>query len=238
MSILEVHNIIKTFGPTRAVDGVSLTVHQGDSLSIVGESGCGKTTLAKIMLGLIKPDAGQITVAPHSLQMVFQDPYNSLDPLWQVRSILKEAFCHQKGLGTHEQEELMAKMLAAVGLGREVLNRFPHEFSGGERQRIAIARALLANPKVLILDEAVSALDTLVQKQIIRLLMKLKQELNLTYIFISHNLRIVRNFSDKIIVMHEGKIVEAGSQNNIFQKPCHPYTKQLLAAAFEYKVAP
>ena len=183
-------------------------------------------------MGLIKPDEGSIQAEVYSLQMVFQDPYQSLDPLWNVQEILKEALGRNKNLSSAQTQLRMEQMLDAVGLSSQVLMRFPHEFIGGERQRIAIARALLANPKVLVLDEAVSALDTLVQKQIIDLLKKLKQDFNLTFIFISHNLRLVRHFSDKIIVMYQGKIVEEGTVKSILQSPAHPYTQQLLQAAF------
>jgi peptide/nickel transport system ATP-binding protein len=231
MSVLKIQNVSKTFGRLRAVDDVSISLEQGDHLAIIGESGSGKTTLAKMMLGLIKPDEGSIESEAHSLQMVFQDPYQSLDPLWNVREILKEALWQKRDLSAREVQEKLEQILVAVGLSHQVLGRFPHEFSGGERQRIAIARALLASPKVLVLDEAVSALDTLVQKQIIGLLMKLKQEFDLTYIFISHNLRLVRNFSDKIVVMHQGKIVEEGMVRTVLRSPEHPYTKQLLQAA-------
>ena len=209
----------KSFGDLRAVDDVSISLEQGDHLAIIGESGCGKTTLAKMMMGLIKPDAGSIKAQAHSLQMVFQDPYQSLDPLWNVREILKEALWRKRSLSAAQIQEKLEQMLVAVGLSPQVLQRFPHEFSGGERQRIAIARALLADPQVLVLDEAVSALDTLVQKQIIDLLKKLKQDFNLTYIFISHNLRLVRNFSDKIVVMYQGKIVEEGRS----KASCNPH---------------
>ena len=228
MSVLHIQHVSKSFGGLRAVDDVSISLEQGDHLAIVGESGCGKTTLAKMMMGLISPDAGSIQAQAHSLQMVFQDPYQSLDPLWNVREILKEALWREP----RDDTKRMEQMLAAVGLSPQVLQRFPHEFSGGERQRIAIARALLASPKVLVLDEAVSALDTLVQKQIIDLLKKLKQDFNLTTIFISHNLRLVRNFSDKIVVMYQGKIVEEGRAQSVLQSPSHPYTRQLLQAAF------
>ena len=232
MSVLQIQNVVKSFGALRAVDDVSISLDQGDHLAIIGESGCGKTTLAKMMMGLIKPDAGSIKAQAHSLQMVFQDPYQSLDPLWNVREILKEALWRKHSLSAVQIQQKLEQMLVAVGLSPQVLQRFPHEFSGGERQRIAIARALLADPQVLVLDEAVSALDTTVQKQIIDLLKELKQEFNLTYIFISHNLRLVRNFSDKIVVMYQGKIVEEGRALTVLQSPAHPYTQQLLQAAF------
>jgi len=232
MSVLQIQHVSKSFGSVRAVDDVSITLQEGDHLAIIGESGCGKTTLAKMMMGLIKPDTGSILTQAHSLQMVFQDPHQSLDPLWDVRDILKEALWQGHPLQAREVQMKLERILAAVGLPFQALERFPHEFSGGERQRIAIARALLASPKVLVLDEAVSSLDTLVQKQIIGLLSELKQEFNLTYIFISHNLRLVRNFSDKIVVMCRGKIVEEGSIQTVLKSPSHPYTKQLLEAAF------
>ena len=232
MSVLQIQNVTKAFGNLRAVDDVSISLEKGDHLAVIGESGCGKTTLAKMMMGLIKPDKGSIKAEAHSLQMVFQDPYQSLDPLWNVREILKEALWRKPGLSVLQKNQKLEQMLVAVGLSPQVLGRFPHEFSGGERQRIAIARALLASPKVLVLDEAVSALDTLVQKQIIDLLKKLKQDFNLTTIFISHNLRLVRNFSDKIVVMYQGKIVEEGRAQSVLQSPSHPYTRQLLQAAF------
>ncbi|MBF0504297.1 MAG: ABC transporter ATP-binding protein [Candidatus Omnitrophica bacterium] len=232
MSVLQVHNAVKNFGSLRAVDHVSFSLDQGDNLAIIGESGCGKTTLAKMMMGLVKIDKGLIKAESFSVQMVFQDPYSSLDPLWNVREILKEALWRNRSLSAGQAQEKMEQMLSAVGLSMGVLQRFPHEFSGGERQRIAIARALLCSPKILILDEATSALDTLVQKQIMDLLKKLKQEFNLTYIFISHNLRLVRNFSDKIAVMYQGKIVEEGQAKKVLQSPSHPYTRQLLQASF------
>jgi ABC-type dipeptide/oligopeptide/nickel transport system ATPase subunit len=256
MSVLQIQNVSKSFVTLRAVDDVSIALDQGDNLAIIGESGCGKTTLAKMIMGLISPDAGSIKAEAYSIQMVFQDPHQSLDPLWNVREILKEGLWHRKRVIASEAKqsfkrsprqtnseprddtERLEQILVAVGLSPLVLHRFPHEFSGGERQRIAIARALLASPKVLILDEAVSALDNRVQKQIMDLLKKLKQDFNLTYIFISHNLRLVRNFSDKIVVMDKGKIVEAGLAKAVLQSPSHPYTQQLLQAAFYTKLTP
>ncbi|MBI4308811.1 MAG: ABC transporter ATP-binding protein [Candidatus Omnitrophica bacterium] len=234
--MIEIKNITKSFGPVRAVDGVSLSVRRGETLSIVGESGCGKTTLAKMIVGLMRPDEGTI-VAAAKVQMVFQDPYNSLDPLYPVRSILAEALHTQRDMSARQKEERIREALVSVGLEPFVMDRFPHEFSGGQRQRIAIARALLAQPLVLVLDEPTSALDVLVQKQIVDLLSVLKLRLGLTYIFISHNLRVVKNFSDTIAVMCDGKIVETGDTRGIFARPQHPYTRQLLSAALNYTVS-
>ncbi len=233
--ILEITGLKKSFGKTLAVDQVNFSVDQGENFCIIGESGCGKSTLAKLIMGLLKADRGTIEVDRKTIQMVFQDPYSSLDPLWSVRSILKEAFYRQK-LSDQEQEKRIQDILKAVGLSVGMLNRFPHEFSGGERQRIAIARALLTNPKILILDEAVSSLDVLVQKQILDLLIDIKRKFNLTYIFISHNLRIVKRFSDRIAVMHQGKIIEMASSDEIFNQPQQLYTRQLIQAAFEYQI--
>jgi peptide/nickel transport system ATP-binding protein len=231
--VLEVNNISKSFGSVAAVRNVSFSLRKGETLSIVGESGCGKTTLAKIITGLTKADEGEI----HSLnkiQMVFQDPYSSLDPLYTVRRILNEAFYQQKNVSKAQREERMKDVLTSVGLEPQMLGRLPHEFSGGQRQRIAIARALLANPSVLVLDEPTSALDVLVQKQIIDLLMQLKSKLGLTYIFISHNLRVVKIFSDRIAVMHQGEIIETGETKAVIDSPKHSYTQTLLSAALHY----
>ena len=232
MKVIDIQHVSKSFGAFLAVDDISLSLKDGDHLAIVGESGSGKTTLAKMMMGLIRPDAGSIGVEAFSLQMVFQDPNQSLDPLWNIREILKEALVRQPSLSAQQTQARLEQMLKAVGLLPDVLSRFPHEFSGGERQRIAIARALLARPRVLLLDEAVSALDTLVQKQIIDLLNRLKHEFQLTTIFISHNLRLVRQFSDKIIVMQKGRVVEEGQVQTVLKSPAHPYTQELVRAAF------
>jgi peptide/nickel transport system ATP-binding protein len=233
--ILQVSHLKKSFGPIKAVHDVSFSVAEKENFCIIGESGCGKSTLAKLLMRLLREDKGTVEVDQRSIQMVFQDPYSSLDPLWSVRSILKEAFCRQR-ISSKEQDKRMKSTLKAVGLSSDMLNRFPHEFSGGERQRIAIARALLTNPKILILDEAVSSLDVLVQKQIMDLLAEIKQKFNLTYIFISHNLRVVKKFSDRIAVMHQGKIIECGTSAQIFHQPQQAYTQQLIKAAFEYQV--
>jgi len=265
--LLELKNIKKFFpikhGGTdkrqrfvRAVDDVSLDIASGENLSLVGESGCGKTTLGRIALRLIPADGGSIVFngedisrIPNrylkeyrkNMQMVFQDPYSSLDPRFTVRHILREAMTLTMNAYPTEdaQRDRMAELLEAVGLRQpDILIRYPHEFSGGERQRIAIARALVLNPKLLILDEAVSSLDVIIQQQLINLLADLQQRYHLTYFFISHNLRVVKKISRKIAVMYQGKIVEAAPAEEIFRNPLHPYTKELLAAAIDYKAIP
>jgi peptide/nickel transport system ATP-binding protein len=233
--ILQASGISKSFGSMRVLRDIGFDISAREILSIVGESGCGKTTLAKILAGLIKQDTGQVKTAG-PIQMVFQDPYSSLDPIYPVQAILDEAFYRQKNLGRAARAAEMEEMLLNVGLGTDVLERFPHEFSGGQRQRIAIARALLARPRVLVLDEVTSALDVLVQKQILDLLLKLKARFGLTYILISHNLRVVKNFSDTIIVMRAGEIVESGRAKKVFAQPQHTYTQQLLKAALTYQL--
>ncbi len=252
--LLEIRNLRKYFssGPSstiRAVDGVSLDLKEGENLSVVGESGCGKTTLAKIVMGLSRADEGRVLfdgsevwgsllkerAFRRRVRMVFQDPFASLDPRFSVRAILREALCLEKKTGWGEKKEKMRDVLAAVGLAQGVLARYPHEFSGGERQRIALARALMTDPSLLILDEAVSSLDVLIQKEILELLVRLQEARAMTYLFISHNLRAVRKISSKIAVMYQGKIVEYGSARHIFDDPRHVYTKRLLSAAFEYR---
>ena len=261
--LLELKNIKKYFpikkgflgraqGWVRAVDDIDLTMALGEHLSIVGESGSGKTTLARVIMKLYPQDHGQMKfdgkeisrIKSASLrefrsqvQMVFQDPFNSLDPRFTVRSILKEAFTLDKGQFKTEvvRERRIQELMGAVHLEEKMLNRFPHEFSGGERQRIAIARALVMNPKLLILDEAVSSLDVIIQEEILKLLKELQEKFQLTYLFISHNLRVVRKISKTIAVMYRGKIVELAPTAEIFEHPLHPYTKELLTAAMEYK---
>lgn len=241
----------RTKSPIRAVDGVDLEIREGEHFGLVGESGSGKTTLGRVMLRLYAPDAGRIflqgrditslsqrAVRPlrRYMQMVFQDPYSSLDPRYTVRNILGEG----RGLVPSDQkknffEARLADMLKDVGLPEDSLGRFPHEFSGGERQRVAIARALMLKPKLLILDEAVSSLDVLIQEQILDLLLDLERRYALTYLFITHNLRVVKRLCSRVAVMYQGKIVESGGTQDIFGNPLHPYTQQLLSAAIHYR---
>ena len=237
MNIVEVNGITKTFGALTAVDRLSFELEAGKTLAIVGESGCGKTTVAKIITGLCKYDSGHVrTQAP--LQMVFQDPSSSLDPLFTVARVLEEAFYTQGDVSSQERMDRMDRInvvLKAVGLEQGMLGRFPHEFSGGQRQRISIARALLANPKVLVLDEVTSGLDVLVQKQILDLLRLVKSQYGLSYIFISHNLRVVKTFADTIMVMRQGKVIETGRAQDVLEHPKMLYTQELVRAAITYR---
>ncbi|MBI3314522.1 MAG: ABC transporter ATP-binding protein [Candidatus Omnitrophica bacterium] len=242
--MLEIQDIKKYFasGVVKAVDGVSLSVERGECLALVGESGCGKTTLAKILLGLLPAEEGRIWLdgkildarGRRKIQIVFQDPYASLDPLWTVHGILSEAFHARPGVGPQEQERQVRAMLTEVSLTEDMLVRRPHQLSGGQRQRVAIARALLTQPRVLVLDEPVSSLDVLVQKQIMDLLRKIRSDFALTCVFISHNLRVVRDFNDKIAVMREGRVLRTGRWAEVFGPAGHPYAQQLHKAAFEY----
>ncbi|MGM0923852.1 MAG: ABC transporter ATP-binding protein [Bacillota bacterium] len=229
----------------KAVDDISFTLYEGETLSIVGESGCGKSTTGRAILQLDKPTEGVVkyngidltSLSKRDLrkmrgdiQVIFQDPYASLNPRQTVRKMLNEAMTIQKVLPPSQQEQRMKELLDYVGLPLASLDRLPHEFSGGQRQRIGIARALSVNPKIIICDEAVSALDVSIQAQILNLLKRLQKELQLTYLFISHDLSVVRHISDRVMVMYLGKLVETGSKHQLFQEPQHPYTKALLSA--------
>lgn len=244
--------LTRTTAFVKAVNNISLDIQKGENVSLVGESGCGKTTLARLIVRLMPLDAGSIVFEGQDVtnltqmqlrsyrkcvQIVFQDPFSSLDPRFTVRSIMKEAMILDAHAYKSEQdkEDRSVELLKAVGLNPQMLNRYPHEFSGGERQRIAIARALVLNPKLLILDEAVSSLDVIIQEQILELLKNLQQKFELTYLFISHNLKVVQKISQKTAVMYKGKIVELAQTQAIFNCPLHPYTQELLMAALNYQ---
>jgi peptide/nickel transport system ATP-binding protein len=233
----------------RAVDDVSFSVAAGASFGIVGESGCGKSTLARIVAALQTPSAGSVRFADHDLfaqpaerlrrlrrhfQMVFQDPYGSLDPRHKVgRTVAEPLSGLADRVGTAERRDRVAAALAEVGLDATDGDRFPHEFSGGQRQRIAIARALITRPRLIVADEPVSALDVSVQAQVLNLMMDLQEEHGLAYVFISHDLAVVRHVTDDVAVMYLGRIVEQGPTDAVFEAPAHPYTRALIDAAPE-----
>ena len=228
----------------RAVDGLNLSVPKGTTLSLVGESGCGKSTVARLAVGLYRPSAGQVVFDGRDLaearaasdqrrrmQMIFQDPYASLNPRWRVRDIVAEPIRAFGLLPNRAAEEArVAELLTQVGLSPLDGHKFPHEFSGGQRQRISIARALSSNPEFLVCDEPTSALDVSVQAQILNLMKELQSRLGLTYLFISHNLAVVRQVSDRIGVMYLGRIAELAPAESLFRRPRHPYTRALMEA--------
>ncbi|MGH3727801.1 MAG: ABC transporter ATP-binding protein [Micromonosporaceae bacterium] len=256
--VLEVRDLVKYFpitrgvafkvkvGDVKAVDGVNLTLRRGQTLGVVGESGCGKSTLAKLLVGLEKPTSGEITVrgekistlkgraltrARRNIQMVFQDPYTSLNPRMTVGDIVAEPFAiHPDVAPAKDRRRRVQELLDLVGLNPDHINRYPHQFSGGQRQRIGIARALALKPEILICDEPVSALDVSIQAQVVNLLEELQDELGLTYMFIAHDLSVVRHISDRIAVMYLGKVAEIGNDLEIYDHPTHPYTQALLSA--------
>ncbi|NIX78316.1 ATP-binding cassette domain-containing protein [Microvirga sp. c23x22] len=217
----------------RAVDGVSFEVKRGTTVSLVGESGCGKSTMARLLVGLHRPTSGEIRFPGEGgrprVQMIFQDPYASLNPRWRVRDIIAEPIrTLNLRSGEDATRDRVDELLVLVGLSPRDGEKYPHEFSGGQRQRISIARALATEAEFLVCDEPTSALDVSVQAQILNLMRKLQQELGLTYVFISHNLSVVRHMSDRVAVMYLGRIVEEGEANAIFANPQHPYTKLLI----------
>lgn len=238
--------ISRTVGYVKAVDGVSFGVKKGETLGLVGESGSGKTTIGRVIMRLIDATKGEVLFdgqpitkvkgkrlrqVRRKMQMVFQDPYASLDPRQQVKSIIEEPMrIHHVVRTRREADESAAKLVSTVGLNPDYLLRFPHEFSGGQRQRIAVARALAVNPEFLLLDEPTSSLDVSVQAQILNLLKALQKEFNLTYLFISHNLSVIRHMCDRVAVMYLGRIVEIADSNELFTNPKHPYTYALLSA--------
>jgi oligopeptide transport system ATP-binding protein len=253
--LLEVRNLVKEFSrrhglfraaaSVRAVDGVSFTIDQGETFGLVGESGSGKTTTGRCILRLIEPTSGEVRFngedvlsfsrtrlrqARRDMQIVFQDPYSSLNPRMRVGSIVEEPLIIH-GIGDRASRRMrVAELFELVGLDPDQLRRYPHQFSGGQRQRIGLARALALNPSLVIADEPVSALDVSVQAQVINLLMDLQERLKLTYLFIAHDLRLVRHICERVAVMYQGRIVEMGTTESLFEAPAHPYTRALLSA--------
>ena len=231
--------------PIRAVDGISFSIRKGETLGLVGESGCGKTTVGKSILRLIEPTSGQILFKGQNIlgldrkamrrlrpfmQFIFQDPYESLNPRMKVAEIVGEGMEVHRIAQGKEKARKVSELLEKVGLHTQDGLRYPHEFSGGQRQRIGIARAISLNPEFIVADEPVSALDVSIQAQILNLLMDLRDQLGLTYLFISHDLRIVKHISDRIAVMYMGKMVEMANGGDLFNRPLHPYTQLLLKA--------
>ena len=249
-SLLRAENVVKHFpaglGTTvHAVDGVSFEIREGETLGLVGESGCGKSTLARLVTQLLPVTSGKIFFGDveltrlrgerlrqqrRQLQMIFQDPFASLDPRMTVGDIIAEPLDNFRVMRGRKRSERVQELLEIVGLNPNFNNRYPHEFSGGQRQRIGIARALAMNPRLVVCDEAISALDVSIQAQIVNLLEDLQREFKLTYLFIAHDLSVVRHISDRVMVMYLGKIVEIANSTETYSNPKHPYTKALLSA--------
>ena len=249
--LVEVKHLKQYFGSkknvVKAIDDISFEIYEGETFGLVGESGSGKSTTGRALLRLYKPTEGEILFEGKDIanlkkgkellefrkeaQMIFQDPYASLDGRMKVRDIIAEGIdIHGLAKTAEERDAMVDELLETVGLNKEHANRYPHEFSGGQRQRIGIARALAVNPKFIVCDEAISALDVSIQAQIVNLLKRLQKEIGLTYLFIAHDLSMVKDISDRIAVMYRGRIVELGSADCVYNNPQHPYTKSLLSA--------
>ena len=238
--------IQRKIGAVRAVDGISFSITRGETLGLVGESGCGKTTAGRTILGLYPATDGAVKIDGQDVyaakgrdllairrgsQMIFQDPFASLNPRWTINAIVSEPLrVHKLCVNERERTERVKELLKLVGLSARLVNRFPHEFSGGQRQRIGIARALASEPAFIVCDEPISALDVSIQAQVVNLLEDLQDQLGLTYLFIAHDLSMVRHICDRVAVMYLGKIVELANKDDLYENPVHPYTKALLSA--------
>ncbi len=254
--LIEVRGLVKYFpvrggilqrtqGWVKAVDDVSFTIRRGETLGLVGESGCGKTTVGRLLLRLIEPTAGQVLFEGRDLtsasgselkalrremQIIFQDPFSSLDPRSQIADSIGEGLLIHGVRDARERRRLVLDIMRRVGLAEDHMRRYPHEFSGGQRQRIGIARALVLQPKFIVCDEPVSALDVSIQAQVLNLLKQLQREFKLTYMFIAHNMSVVEHISDRIVVMYLGKVVEVAERMELYRNPQHPYTQALMSA--------
>ena len=250
--LVEARELVKEYGTRRVVDDVSFAIRRGETLGLVGESGSGKSTVARMLLRLVEPTAGEVRYAGRDLlaagsremramrrrmQIVFQDPYAALNPRMRVREILAEPFAIHNERPTEGITARLTEMLQTVGMDRSALERFPHEFSGGQRQRINIARALALRPELLVLDEPVSALDVSVGAQVVNLLRELQREFELTYLFISHSMPLVRYLCDRVAVMQRGRLVEVGTCEQVCDAPREEYTRRLIAATPEMPAA-
>lgn len=240
MTIVKCEDVRKYFtgrtGAVKAVDGVSLEIEKGDTFGVVGESGCGKTTLGKMILGILKPDSGRVILGTGNIQVIFQDPYNSIDPKMRIFDVLAEgliirlsSFVFRRSCDIKRRVE---EVLDLVMLPKEALKKYPHQFSAGERQRIAIGRAVLTNPEFIVCDEPVSSLDVTIQLGILKLLKDIQKTFSITYLFISHDLKVVKFMCNKLAVMRFGRVVECGPAKDIYAHPSQEYTKALLSSAF------
>ena len=227
----ERHSLFEKRKRNEVLKDLSFTMEKGEVLGLVGESGCGKSTLAKVILGLLKPDSGTVIVSGNRPQMVFQDPDGSLNPAKKIGWIMEEPLRIQRKLPGKERRQKVLEMLKKVGLDEKIADRYPNQLSGGQRQRVCIGEALMTNPGLLVADEAVSALDVTIQAQILELLEQLKEEMGLSILFISHDMRVVYQLCDRVMIMKDGTIVESGDVDTVYFSPQHEYTKELLEAA-------
>ena len=227
----ERHSLFEKRKRNEVLKDLSFTMEKGEVLGLVGESGCGKSTLAKVILGLLKPDSGTVIVSGNRPQMVFQDPYGSRNPAKKIGWIMEEPLRIQRKLPGKERRQKVLEMLKKVGLDEKIADRYPNQLSGGQRQRVCIGEALMTNPGLLVADEAVSALDVTIQAQILELLEQLKEEMGLSILFISHDMRVVYQLCDRVMIMKDGTIVESGDVDTVYFSPQHEYTKELLEAA-------